>query len=122
MDAQKGGYRSMNIAAVTLIAVALRISTGALYAQADSKRGTDPAQKTVTVTGCLSQAEGRGVTKQFLIKDGQMSYEVVPDNVNLAVHLGHKVTVSGTSMKGEGPHDDDRIRVSKLTMVSATCP
>ncbi len=30
-----------------------------------------------------------------------MSYEVVPDNVNLIEHLGHKVTISGTSNEGE---------------------
>ena len=112
----------MKIATIIVIAFALRITTGALQAQADPKGGSDKGQKTVSVTGCLSQAEGRGVVKQYLIKDGEMSYAVVPDNVNLNEHLGHKVTISGTSMKGEGPHDDDRIRVSKVTMVSATCP
>jgi hypothetical protein len=43
------------------------------------------------------QAEGRGVGKQYIIQDGEMSYEVVPDNVNLNEHLGHKITISGTS-------------------------
>ena len=108
--------------AVIAITVALSIWTGALQAQSDPKNGADKEQKTVSVTGCLSQAEGRGVVKQYLIKDGEMSYAVVPDNVNLNEHLGHKVTISGTSMKGEGPHDDERIRVSKVTMVSAMCP
>jgi hypothetical protein len=112
----------MKMATVILIAFALRISTGALQAQADPTGGADKGRKTVSVTGCLSQAAGRGVVRQYLIKDGEMSYEVVPDNVNLNEHLGHKVTISGTSMKGEGPHDDDRIRVSKVTMVSAMCP
>ena len=112
----------MKVATVIPVAVALLISAGALHAQADPKGGADKGQKTVSVTGCLSQAEGRGVEKQYLIKDGEMSYAVVPDNVNLNEHLGHKVTISGTSMKGEGPHDDDRIRVSKVTMVSAMCP
>ena len=79
----------MKIAAVTVIALALRISTGAVQAQSDPKGGAVKEQKTVSVTGCLSQAEGRGVVKQYLIKDGEMSYEVVPDNVNLNEHLGH---------------------------------
>ncbi len=112
----------MKIAATVVIVFALRISTGVLPAQSDSKGGAEKEQKTVSVTGCLTRAEGRGVVKQYLIKNGEMSYEVVPDNVNLIEHLGHKVTISGTSMKGEGPHDDDRIRVSKVTMVSAMCP
>ena len=112
----------MKVATVIPVAVTLLISAGALHAQADPKGGADKGQKTISVTGCLSQAEGRGVVKQYIIKDGEMSYEVVPDNVKLNEHLGHKVTISGTSMKGEGPHDDDRIRVSKVTMVSATCP
>jgi hypothetical protein len=112
----------MKVATVIPVAVALLISRGALQAQSDSKGSADKEPKTVSVTGCLTQAEGRGVAKQYLIKDGEMSYGVVPDNVNVIEHLGHKVTVSGTSMKGEGPHDDDRIRVSKVTMVSAKCP
>jgi hypothetical protein len=110
----------MNITAITAIAVVL--TTGGLQAQSDPKNGADKERKTVSVTGCLSQAEGRGIVREYLIKDGEMSYAVVPDNVNLNEHLGHKVTISGTSMKGEGPHDDDRIRVSKVTMVSVMCP
>lgn len=76
----------------------------------------------MSVTGCLSQSDGRGAARQYIIKSGDMSYEVQPGIENLAAHLGHKVTISGISMKGEGPHDDDRIRVTKLTMVSTTCP
>ena len=90
----------MKVATVIPVAVTLLISAGALHAQADPKGGADKGQKTISVTGCLSQAEGRGVVKQYIIKDGEMSYEVVPDNVNLNEHLGHKVTTSGTSMKG----------------------
>jgi hypothetical protein len=78
--------------------------------------------KSMSVTGCLSQSDGRGAARQYIIKSGDMSYEVQPGIENLAAHLGHKVTISGISMKGEGPHDDDRIRVTKLTMVSTTCP
>lgn len=111
----------MKMEALIVLVFALRISTGALQAQSDSKGPADKEPRTVSVTGCLTQAEGRGAAKQYSIKDGEMSYGVVPDNVNLIEHLGHKVTVSGTSMKGEGPHDDDRIRVSKVTMVSAKC-
>ena len=92
----------MKITAVTAITVALSISTGALQAQSDPKNGADKEQETVSVTGRLSEAEGRGVMKQYLIKDGEMSYAVVPDNVNLNEHWGHKVTISGTSMKVKG--------------------
>ena len=112
----------MKIAALVVIALTLSMYSGALQAQADPQGSANKGQKTVSVTGCLTLADGRGVVKQYLIKDGEMSYEVVPDNVNLNEHLGHKVTISGISMKGEGPHDDDRIRVSKITMLSVKCP
>jgi hypothetical protein len=91
-------------------------------AQADAKSDTSKEPKTTSVTGCLAQSDGAGVAKQYIIKSGDMSYALEAGTENLRVHLGHKVTISGTSMKGNGPHDDDRISVTKLVMISATCP
>ena len=51
--------------------------------------------------------------------------------MNLKEHLGHKVTVTGTSMrekpeKNEAktgqPEESAHLKVTSLTMVSTTCP
>jgi hypothetical protein len=103
------------------IALALSV-TGQILAQADAKGETSKDTKTVSVTGCLAQSDSPGVAKQYIIKSGDMSYALEAGTENLSAHLGHKVTISGTSMKGKGPHDDDRISVTKLVTISATCP
>src|SRR5712671_8077624 len=99
------------------------IMAGHLLAQGNNAKGdVNSESKTVSVTGCLGQSDAPGTAKQYIIKSADMTYELEPGSENLNAHLGHKVTVSGISMKGKGPHDDDRIRITKLTMVSAMCP
>ena len=92
-----------------------------ILAQSEAKGDLSKDPKTVSVTGCLAESDTPGVAKQFIIKSGDLSYALEAGTENLSAHLGHKVTISGTSMKGKGPHDDDRISVTKVTMVSATC-
>jgi hypothetical protein len=103
------------------IALALSVS-GQILAQGDAKGDTNKEPKTTSVTGCLAQSDSPGDAKQYIIKSGDMSYALEAGTENLSAHLGHKVTISGISMKGKGPHDDDRISVTKLIMISATCP
>ncbi len=87
----------------------------------DKTKGDVAKDQPVTVTGCLAQDAG---SSQFVLKSGEsMPYPLEPaPQLNLKAHLGHKVTIAGTPMKGEGAHDDNRIRVTSLTMVSTTCP
>jgi hypothetical protein len=54
----------------------------------------------VSVTGCLGQSDAPGTAKQYVIKSADMTYELESGNENLNAHTGHKVTVSGISMKG----------------------
>ena len=113
----------MKCSTALLVPIALVLSvSGQILAQADAKGDPSKDPKTVSVTGCLAQSEIPGVAKQYIIKSGDMSYALEPGTENLSAHLGHKVTISGTSMKGKGPHDDDRISVTKLMMISASCP
>jgi len=113
----------MKSSTLLLVPLALALSMSRqILAQADAKGDTSKDPKTVSVTGCLAQSDSPGVAKQFIIKSGDMSYALEAGTENLSAHLGHKVTISGTSMNGKGPHDDDRISVLKLTMISATCP
>jgi hypothetical protein len=97
------------------------ISAASLAAQDTGTAKTETPSKTVTVTGCLAQADS--AAGEYVIKAGEgMSYGLESSGQNLKAHVGHKVTISGTSLKGKGPHDDDRIQVTKLVMVSTTCP
>ena len=113
----------MKSSTLLLLPIALGLSiAGQIMAQTDTKGDINKDPKTVSVTGCLAQSDSPGVAKQYIIKSGEMSYALDAGTENLSVHLGHKVTISGTSMKGKGPHDDDRISVTKLVMISATCP
>jgi len=106
----------------TILIILLGTSVAAL-AQSDRDAKTDPKQqKTMSVTGCLEKSADPTSGRQFVLKSGEMAYELDPGSVNLDAHVGHKVTVSGDSMKGRGPHDDDRIHVTKLAMVSTKCP
>jgi hypothetical protein len=104
---------------VTALGLAL---AGPLQAQNDTNKSDPPnQQKTVTVAGCLTQSETAGIAIQYVLKSADLSYPLDPGAEDLDAHLGHKVRISGTSMKGKGPHDQDRIRVTKVTMISATC-
>jgi hypothetical protein len=100
------------------------IMAGQVLAQGNNtaKGDLNKEPKIVSVTGCLAQSDAPGTAKQYIIKSADMTYELEPGGENLNAHVGHKVTVSGISMKGKGPHDDDRIRITKLTMVSVMCP
>jgi hypothetical protein len=103
---------------LTVLGLAL---TSPLHAQSDTKKGDSNQPKTVTVTGCLTQSETPGIAIQYVLKSADLSYPLDPGAEELKAHVGHKVTISGTSMKGKGPHDEDRIRVTKVTMISASC-
>jgi hypothetical protein len=113
----------MKSSTLLLLPIALALSVSVqILAQADAKGDTNKEPKTISVTGCLTQSDTPGAAKQYIIKTGDISYPLEAGTANLSAHLGHKVTVSGASMKGKGPHDDERISVTKLIMVSATCP
>jgi hypothetical protein len=113
----------MKLSTLLLVPIALALSMSSqIQAQADAKGDASKDPKTVSVTGCLAQSDLPDAAKQYIIKSGDMSYALEAGTENLSAHLGHKVTITGNSMKGKGPHDDDRISVTKLVMISATCP
>ena len=81
-----------------------------------------------TVTGCLSKGDEKG---EYLLttKDGK-KYGLRGTKVALSKHVGHTVTVVGTAYKededekAEKTKDSEEaadLRVTSLTMVSATC-
>jgi hypothetical protein len=130
---QKLARLSMWMIPVLLIS----LSPVALYSaaqMADEKAEKAPAKSRKSVTGCLQkgdEAEGFMITG----KDGKV-WELHGKKVQLAEHVGHTVTVSGTAANrskeeeekieanekkefGEKKHGD--LRVSSLKMVSDSC-
>ena len=86
---------------------------------ASKKGGKETEPKILTITGCLALSEDPGIAQQYVVKSANISHPLEPGAEDLSVHVGHKVTITGTSMKG--PHDEDRIRVTKVMMISTTC-
>lgn len=70
--------------------------------------------KNVAVTGCLQKGDD---PNEFHITDNGKPYDLMStSSVALQDHLGHKVTVtSSVSVAGH-------LQVTKLKMVSKTCP
>ena len=107
------------------IAIVSSVSYGAT-AQAATRASAVAA--TDTVTGCLSKGDEKG---EYLLttKDGK-KYGLRSTKVALSKHVGHTVTVVGTAYKededekAEKTKDSEEaadLRVTSLTMVSATC-
>jgi hypothetical protein len=90
--------------------------------------GKTNSTNTATVTGCLVQGDE---ANEYAVRseDGK-TYGLKSSTVNLAQHMNHKVTVTGTvkptkekaktSSNGK-PEEDFHMRVSDLKMVSSTC-
>lgn len=108
-----------------ILALALAVCTFAVTASAqkDDKKPTP-----VTVTGCLQKGDE---PQEFAITgtDGK-NYELVSSSVKLSEHVGHKVSVTGTTIAEKNEADEKReqgegwsgkIKVSSLKMVSETC-
>ena len=70
----------------------------------------------VTVMGCLVQGDQ---PHQYVIKGDDKTYVLTASRVNLAKHVGQKVSVSG-SMKDAG-NGTERFKVSALSKVNKTC-
>ena len=88
------------------------------------------AQASTTVTGCLTKGDE---ANEYAIKadDGKTYGLYSSAKINLADHVGHKVTVMGhathektskATTKTGMPEESAHLRVSKLQMVSAKCP
>jgi hypothetical protein len=76
--------------ATALIALTMLAGAAGLSASDKDKAG----DKTATLTGCLQKGDG---ANEFALtaKDGS-TWELRSDSVNLAPHVGHTVTITGT--------------------------
>jgi hypothetical protein len=91
------------------------------------------APQPITVTGCLQKGTQPG--ESTLTADDGKSYDLRSENVKLAQHIGHQVTVTGTTStetkaeeKREGQVETaatkeaiGNLSVTELKMISKTC-
>ncbi len=119
----------------TLLVIALVVGLSSWYLVAQGRdKDEQTAGKTVTVSGCL--AKGDSPNEFYLTADNGQKYEVRSDSVQLSEHVGHKVKVTGTTVK-ESARDDDEdekterneraeheaanLNVSNIEHLSSTC-
>lgn len=75
------------------------------------------AQKEHSMTGCL---EKNGDNYQLThLEKGPATVPIEESSVNLAPHVGHKVTITGTRDPNAPGHT---MKVTAMKHVSATCP
>ena len=100
----------------------------AALSQPSFARGKTSSGATQTVTGCVAQGDE---PNEYSIKaDDGKTYGLKSAKVDLAKHMGHKVTVTGsvTAAKEKNkvsksgvPEEDMHMKVNDLKMVSTTC-
>lgn len=126
----------MNLKIATGLLVVLFLATAVPLAKSDDK-DSDRAR---TLTGCLKQGDG---ANEYVLtaKDGS-TWELRSDSVDLAPHVGHTATITGTAsgahakahevkedakeeMQEHGvaknAKEHGHLTAKKLTMVSDTC-
>jgi hypothetical protein len=115
-----------------LFAPFLALSLCSFAAQYETKPQKETKGKTVSVTGCLQKGDKEG---EFSITSSEgRKYGLQSTGVNLAEHVGHTVTVTGTkateqrrekkkaeTTKGEAKAEHANLQVTDLKMVSETC-
>jgi hypothetical protein len=128
----------MNLKIATGLIALLMFASAATLAKSDDK-DTD-SKKVRTLTGCLQK--GDGANEYVLSAKNGSTWELRSDSVDLAPHVGHTVTITGTAsrahakahemkegakeeMKEHGMAKNEKerghLKVTNLTMVSDTC-
>jgi hypothetical protein len=102
--------------------------------QKDKKKEETPAPKPLqTVTGCIRKGDETGVV--FVTGEDGKTWELRSSSVKLDRHIGHKVTVTGSTTreskaeekreekveKAAGKEDYGDLRVTSLKLISQTC-
>ena len=116
-----------------LFAAFLALSLCSFATQYETKPQKETKGKTVTVTGCLQKGDQEG---EFSITGSySRKYALRAASINLAEHVGHTVTVTGTKTAPSKPEAGKaeagktppgkgqmaNIEVTDLKMVSETC-
>jgi hypothetical protein len=102
--------------------LALSVGLTVLRAQESQSKS---AAKSVTVTGCLQKGDKPG--EYILTAEDAKRYGLQSKSVDLSKHVGHKVPVTGTKMRGAneeneaGRREVADLRVTNIKHISETC-
>ena len=130
----------MNLKIATGLMAVLLLMAAVALAQSEDKDKDKDNGKTRTLTGCLQKGDE---ANEFVLteKDGS-TWDLRSDAVDMAPHVGHTVTITGTAstvhakahemkegtkeeMKEHGmaknATEHGHLKATKLTMVSDTC-
>jgi hypothetical protein len=114
----------MDILKPIRVTAVLAIASLPLVSQSSQKHAN--AEKTITVTGCLTKG---AQPNEYKIMQNGTTYDLFSSsNVNMAEHVGHKVAVTGKlAPEQNAPNSasrttEDRLDVTGLRHISATCP
>lgn len=121
--------RLLGIAAIGACAILL------LDAPSTSAAAQKKAKKpTISVTGCMQKGSEADT---YVLSSNGKTYELIgaTAGVNLADHVGHKITVAGTRVKpkkaakiegktaagAKEEHGENNLKVKSVKMISASC-
>lgn len=102
----------------------------ALNVQVSAQGGGGQAPKEHSMTGCLQKGtEANTYMVSNVEGNGPKSIGIVASTANLAPHVGHKITVTGTAVPVAEAEKDAKVpkaphymRLTAIKMISATCP
>jgi hypothetical protein len=104
---------------LTLILALAAVCT--MPAQTDKQDEQRSRAKVVKVTGCLAKGDS---AEEYRIAESGKTYALSSSSgVNMAEHVGHKVTVTGAPATAASETEQaEHLNVTDLKMVSTTCP
>jgi len=89
-----------------------------------------PKSQEHSMTGCLQAGtEGNTYMLTNVEGSGPKTVGVISSSANLAPHVGHKISITGTAVDAKEaetdkktPKSDHYMKVSAVKMISASCP
>jgi hypothetical protein len=125
--------RRMLILFVSLCPLVMHAQGNAAQDQKDEKKETPAPKPLQNVTGCIRKGDEAGVV--FITGEDGKTWELRSSSVKLDRHIGHKVTVTGSTTreskaeekieerveKAAGKEDYGDLRVTSLKLISQTC-
>jgi len=120
----------MTMVGATAVAVALVVAAP----QQSLAKGAKGAAKARSVTGCLQKSSEPNAWTLTEAGKGKRTVEIVETapGVNLAAHVGHKVTITGTNLSTKAAAaaehttaakeaGERHMRANAVTMLAASC-
>ncbi len=129
----KVSYRPILILFVSLCPLVIQAQRSAAQDQKDKKEDTPAPKPLQNVTGCIRKGDETG--EVFITGEDGKTWELRSSSIKLDGHIGHKVTVTGSTTreskaeekregkveKAAGKEDYGDLRVTSLKLISQTC-